>query len=56
MGSSEGYIKFIDMETKKFIKKLRGHTDHVSSLHFNFLNNRLLSSGWDANLIMWNID
>ncbi|CAD8108378.1 unnamed protein product [Paramecium primaurelia] len=56
MGSSEGYIKFLDMETKKFIKKLKGHNDHVSSLHFNNQNNCLLSSGWDANLIMWNID
>lgn len=55
-GSAEGYIKFWDVETKKTIKKVKGHLDHVSSLHFSNNNSSLLSSGWDGDIIMWMFD
>ena len=49
------HIIMLDLNKKKFIGNLKGHTDCVFSVHLNRKTNMLMSGGRDTRVIFWKI-
>jgi WD40 repeat protein len=39
-----------------YIKALAGHKDRISTILFNSANNKIVSSGWDNQIIVWDFE
>ena len=58
-GSSDragGYLRLWDAASGQTVRRLEGHTDAVTSVHFSRDGKRLLSSSYDATARLWNVE
>jgi WD40 repeat protein len=56
LGLHCGEILIIDVENPTEVKKLKGHTDVVSSLSIDSTGERLVSSSWDRSIRIWSLN
>ncbi len=54
--SSVNEIAIIDINSKKILKKLKGHTDYITNMIFLPNDKELISSSKDGTIRLWNID
>ncbi|MEO1253262.1 MAG: caspase family protein [Bacteroidota bacterium] len=46
-------LKLLEIETKRFVKELVGHTDNVTSIQVN--GSEILTTSWDGKIILWDL-
>ncbi|KAK9280606.1 hypothetical protein L1049_014301 [Liquidambar formosana] len=56
IGMDDSTIQISNVRTDKVMRKLEGHSKRVTSLAFSNVLNLLVSSGADAQIIVWNYD
>jgi WD40 repeat protein len=58
-GSSDragGYLRLWDAASGQLVRRLEGHTDAVTSVHFSRDGKRLLTGSYDATARLWNVE